>query len=65
MTGFDIESSDLARFDRHMLADVGLVEGERPDSVQLRRRVARTSGFAALIGLLLGRGTLGTARHAG
>jgi hypothetical protein len=63
MTRFDIESADLAHFDRRMLADVGLIEGEGPHPIQLRKRAA-TSGVAALIALLLGHVVVGSARLA-
>ena len=55
MTLFDIESADLARFDRRMLADVGLVEGEEPHPSRLRKLPARASSLGTLVSALLSR----------
>jgi hypothetical protein len=50
MTRFEIETAELARFDRRLLADVGLLGAEGPHTSQLRKLPAKPSFVAALLG---------------
>jgi hypothetical protein len=49
MTRFEIESTELVRFDRRMLADVGLLDGEGPNPSQLRKLQAKSGLLATLL----------------
>jgi hypothetical protein len=58
MTRFEFEPSELARFDRRLLADVGLVGGEGPHPSQLRKVPAKRSMLAIIVDALAARAGL-------
>jgi hypothetical protein len=53
MTRFEFETAELARLDRRILADIGLLGGEQPHPDQLRKLPAKAGAFDALINLLV------------
>jgi hypothetical protein len=58
MTRFEFETAELARFDRRLLADVGLIGEQEPHPSQLRRLPAKSSGLAILLNVVLNRLTV-------
>jgi hypothetical protein len=53
MTRFEFETAELARFDRRLLADVGLIGGEQPHPDQLRKLPAKPSPLAIALDAIL------------
>jgi hypothetical protein len=55
MTRFELETSEIARFDRRLLADIGVLGGESPHPSQLRRLPAKSGVLRPLLRLMLNR----------